>query len=255
MIHQAAWYGDLNFIRLAVDCGKGDISSRNNLGQQPVDLAAVKNHTAITSYIDTHSCDLAAICRGVIRQTLGKRCGQLNKLHLPPRLKLFLNYNTPYPGFTSVLVPPAPWTAAELRQHQVQGTALREFIMKHGSQDFLQEHSSSLGREETSEHSSSLGTEETSTDQEHSSSLGREETSTDQEHSSSLGTEETLADQELVQLFQDMYLWEAFKIVAYEEPMPRKPRYPLEKKAKISSHQSVQPETFHSNETNEITFI
>lgn len=49
-----------------------------------------------------------------------------------------------------------------------------------------------------------------------------------QEHSSSLGKEETSADQELVQLFQDMYLWEAFKHVAYEEPMPRKPRYSLE---------------------------
>lgn len=36
--------------------------------------------------------------------------------------------------------------------------------------------------------------------------------------------------QELIEAFQSLYLWEAFKTVNYEEPLARTPRYPLEKR-------------------------
>jgi hypothetical protein len=127
------------------------------------------------------------MCRNVIRQALGKKL-EVNKLRLPSRLKLFLQYNIPYPGFCMVVVPPTPWTQAQLFQDEANGEEVKEFITKHASEEFLTENTDILGKGSTGEAQS----------------------------------------QDLVRLFQEMYLWEAFKPIEFEEPLPRQPRYSLE---------------------------
>lgn len=164
-------------------------------GYRPVDLAAVKGHTSTMKYLDTHCGSLLFTCRAVIQQSLGKKCCQLDTLHIPPRLKLFLNYNIPYRGFSAVLVPPAPWTPQQLRQNEVGAAELRGFIQEHASEEFQLEHAQTLGTlEDKSEDSEEKG-----------------------------GA--TCTEEKLVTLFQDMYLWEAFKDLNYEEPLARTPRY------------------------------
>lgn len=210
LLHHAAWNGDLHFIQVCVRHGKGDIGARNVDGNMLVDLATLKGHICVMQYLDAQSCDLGSMCRGVIRQSLGKKCGQLNKCLLPTRVKLFLNYNIPYPGFSAVLVPPTPWTPQQLYQKEVEKDDLREFIKTHASQDFILEHASKLGKD-----ADTAGILEVA---------GKEVVATNLEPKESISSEE-----ELVSLFQEMYLWEAFKSVDYEEPLARPPRYPLKK--------------------------
>lgn len=181
-------------IQECVRRGKGNVLVRNKDGQLPVHLAAAKNHTHVMRYLDMQSCDLSSLCRPVIRQGLGKKC-ELNKLHLPPRLKLFLRYNIPYPGFCMVVVPPTPWTAAQLYQNEVKQEELRDFIISHASEEFLEEHASLISK-----------------------GSAEEETQC-----------EDTCDEELVRLFQEMYLWDAFKPIEYKEPLARQPRYSMER--------------------------
>ncbi len=190
LLHLAAWKGDLFFIKQCVQLGRGTMQACSCDDQPPVHLAALKGHTHVTHYLDSHSSDLRSMCRAVIRTTLGKRIHKLDHLIFPPRLKLFLNYNIPYSGFSAVLVPSEPWTPAQLHSKEVEGEAIQEFIRAHASQDFLQSHAQELG-EEPGE-----------------------------------------GERDLVQLFQEMYLWEAFKNMEYEEPLPRAPRYTLQPIAK-----------------------
>lgn len=190
LLHLAAWNGDLFFIQQCVRLRRGDIHAVNHDNQQPVHLAALKGHQYITHFIDSQSGDLRSMARAVVRTTLGKKCHQLDKLVLPPRLKLFLNYNIPYTGFSAVLVPPEPWTPAQLHAGEVEGTEIRQFITDHASQDFLLTHQQELGERQGEEPGEEGG-------------------------------------RSLVELFQEMYLWEAFKNVDYEEPLPRAPRYSL----------------------------
>ena len=199
LLHHAAWSGDLHFIQRCIQHGKGSaINTRNSDGQLPVDLAAAKGYAHVTNYLDTQSCDLRSTCRAAIRTYLGKRCGQLDKLQLPQRLKLFLNYNIPYCGFSAVVVPPEPWTSTQLFQREVKAEELREFIRTNASEEFLSQHSQVLG-EEGGEGGGEGGVEE------------------------------------LAGLFQEMDLWESFKNVDYEEPLARPPRYSLQKRMKKSS--------------------
>ena len=188
LLHLAAWRGDLFFIQQCLKLGKGTVQALNHDNQLPMHLAALKGHTHISHYLDSRSGDLRCMCRAVIRTALGKRCTELDKLVFPPRLKFFLNYNIPYKGFSAVLVPPEPWTLAQLHGKEVDSEEIREFIRSHASQEFLQSHTKALG--EGGEPSEQVG--------------------------------------EIVELFQDMYLWEAFKNVDYEEPLPRAPRYTLQ---------------------------
>lgn len=190
VMHQAAWNGDLYMLRQCVQRGKGDCRIRNEDGQMPVDLAAARNHAHIMCYLDAQSCDLSSMCRGVIRQTLGKQYQVTLRLHLPSRLKLFLQYNIPYPGFSTVVVPLAPWTPAQLYQDTVQAEEVREFITDHASEDFLD-----LIGKGSPEEKPQLA---------------------------------VCNHQELVRLFQEMYLWDAFKTIEYAEPLVRQPRYSLE---------------------------
>ena len=193
VLHEAAWNGDLHLLEMCVRQGKGNSRIANLDGQLPVDLAAIRSHTAIAHYLDAHSCDLSSICRGVIRQAMSEHVRPLFELDLPPCIKLFLNYNIPYPGFSATLIPTPPWSNTQLYQHQADGQQLKEFIAEHASQDFLLEHHAVVSAD------------------------------------SAIKPELSDAYEELVKLFQGMYLWEAFKKINYKEPMPRKPRYPLHK--------------------------
>ncbi len=184
LLHQAACSGDITFIKTCVRNGKGDTRSLNQDNQYPVDLAALRGHTPVMEYLDAHSGDLKSVCRGVIRKALGVRIHHLNKLPLPPRVKLFLNFNIPYLGFSAVLVPPEPWTPEQLHRREVGAQELHTFIEETASEEFLEEHEDVL--------------------------FGKE-------------------SERLVELFQEMYLWESFKKVEFEEPLPRKPRYSLVK--------------------------
>ena len=186
-------------VQQCVKRGKGNVLVQNKDGHLPVHLAAAKNHTHVMHYLDVQSCDLSSMCRQVIHQAMGKKC-ELNKLHLPPRLKLFLRYSIPYPGLCMVVVPAAPWTAAQLYQNEVKGEELREFIVSHASEDFIEEHASLIGKRSTEDIQSG-----------------------------------DACDQELVRLFQEMYLWDAFKPIEYEEPLPRQPRYSMERTKPPSS--------------------
>lgn len=199
VLHQAAWNGDFYLLQYCIQKGKANSRIRNADGQLAVDLAAARNHTHIMHYLDTQSCDLSSMCRVVIHDALGKKC-ELAKLHLPPRMKLFIKYNIPYPGFSAAVVPPAPWTPAQLYQNKVGKEEVREFIRDHASEDFLSEHASSFGK-------------------------GSEEERTEKPQG---------GDQELVRLFETMYLWDAFKTTEYEEPLARQPRYSMQKHEKTS---------------------
>ena len=191
VLHEAAWQGDLHMLKMCVRHGKGNSRIANLDGQLPVDLAVIRGHTAIAHYLDAHSADLRSICRGVIRQAMSEHVKPLFELELPPCIKLFLNYNIPFPGFSATLVPTPPWSHAQLHQHHADSQELREFIAEHASQDFLLEQRAVI--------------------------------------SADSAVKPELGYEELVRLFQGMYLWEAFKKIDYKEPMPRKPRYSLHK--------------------------
>lgn len=196
-LHQAAWNGDLPLIQQCVQYGNGTIMAKNNNGSLPVDLAAMRGHHQVTKYLDSHSGDLRHICRAVIHEALGKRVTRLRELPLPLRLKLFLNYGIPYDGFSAVLVPPEPWSSEELWRKDVKSEEIASFIKDNASSEFLEEHRKVLYGEQDEEE--------------------RSETS-------SVGARQ----EELVRLFKDMYLWEYFRNVSYEEPLAREPRYSLE---------------------------
>jgi len=187
LLHQAAWHGDLDFIKLCVQYGKGDITAEDKNGRKPVDLAALRGHTQTMQYLDTHSLDLRCICRQVIRRAIGKKMNSiLHTIPLPPHTKLHLNYYIPYPGFQAVLVPPSPWTKEQLWQKEASPEDLELFIKENADSEFLDEHKTSLeGHEKESN--------------------------------------------KLIRLFQEMYLWESFKTVSFEEPAARAPRYSMKK--------------------------
>lgn len=195
LLHLAAWHGDLQFVKLCVQFGKGDIHARDAEGRKPVDLAAIRGHTQVMEYLDTHSNDLRSICRQVIFEAMGKNfSSKLHCLPLPPQVKLFLSYHIPYPGFEAVIVPPAPWTKEEVWQKKAKSGEVKAFIMENASSEFLDEHRTVLEAKRVDKQSD-----------------------------------------ELVRLFQDMYLWESFKTVNFEEPLLREPRYSMTKVEKKKS--------------------
>lgn len=199
LLHHAAWNGDLEFIQLCVKHGRGDVNSLDKEGSKPVDVAAIRGHTHVMNYLDTQSADLRCVCRKVIRETMGKTSfPHLHLLPLPPQVKLFLSYHIPYPGFTAVLMPPAPWSKDELWRKEVKADKIREFIQDHASSEFVKEHSCVLNVD----------------------SMDKDD------------------DDDLIKLFQELYLWESFKTVDFEEPLAREPRYSLTKLKKSDKAES-----------------
>lgn len=203
VVHLCARHGDLLLLRLCVQKGaKIDLKTQDH--RLPVQLAATSGHTDVIRYLDAQSCDLKSLCRLAINKAMGKKLyGRLNELPVPPRVKLFLNYNCTYPGFEATLVPPQPWTSEELHSGTVSVKQIQQFICENASQEFIEENREILGV------------------------IRDPKGLTPTPDLEGGGGKADLA--ELVELFQSMYFWESFKKVQYEEPLARKPRYSMEK--------------------------
>ena len=174
---------------------------RNNENLQPLDLAAVKGHTALVRYLEGQSCDLRCMCRKVIREAMGSRCyKRLRELPFPPTLRLFVNYGIPHYGWKAILIPPAPWTTDELYSGKATTSELREFILGNGSAEFIEDHQDTL----------------------------IDPAADGQKSCGATTTERELEG--LIDAFQTMYVWEAFdKEVEFKDQTAREPRYSMEK--------------------------
>lgn len=189
LLHHAAWNGDLEFIQLCVKYGKGDVHSLDKEGRKPVDLAAIRGYTHVMDYLDTHSGDLRCICRRVIRETMGKT--------FSPRLHL-LPLPPPAKLFLSCQIPYPGFTATLVPPVPWTMSKLWEKEVKADKiRDFIKENASS---EFLEEHRCVLNM-----------NSGKDD------------------DDDMVKLFQELYLWESFKSVDFEEPLAREPRYSLTK--------------------------
>ena len=145
LVHQCAYSGDLALLTLCVRKG-ARVGVPNNQGHLPVEQAFHRGHTPLISYLEQQSCDLRSLCRWTIREAMGKRSyHRINDLPLPPGVKLFLNYGTPYLGFSATVVPPRPWSPTDLHRGKVEVGELGQFMMDHGNERFLEEHRAVLG--------------------------------------------------------------------------------------------------------------
>ena len=144
LVHQCAHTGDIALLRIIVRWG-AKVSVRNNQGHLPVEQAFHRGHTLVIRYLEQQSCDLRSLCRCAIRDAMGKRSyHRLNELPLPPGVKLFLNYGTPYKGFSVTMVPSSPWTPGELHSGRLEAGEVGRFIEEHASESFLEEHGAVL---------------------------------------------------------------------------------------------------------------
>lgn len=198
IVHQCAWGGDLLLLRFCVQKG-GKVGLKTKDGQLAVQLAATRNHMDVVHYLDRQSGDLKSLCRQSINEAMGKRrYRRINELPLPPTVKIFLNYYSPYPGFEAALIPPQPWSGEELHGRQISSELIQQFIFENASDEFLQEHKGIVGEP-------------------HNEGVSAADNASRGDLS------------ELIEAFQSMYLWEAFRNVKFEEPPARKPRYSMTK--------------------------
>ena len=213
-MHQCAWNGDLLLLRLCVQKG-AKVGLRTKDQRIPAQMAATRGHFDVVQYLDSQSCDLKSLCRLSISEAMGKRrYNRINELPLPPTVKLFLNYNIPYSGFEATLIPPEPWTVKELHSRSVTADEIQQFIRENASQEFLEEHRDVVGEPQSEEASAAVNYKQTCSGARGSAKNNLEE---------------------LIDVFQSMYLWEAFKSVKFEEPLARKPRYSMQKLEKKDS--------------------
>ena len=170
--------------------GKGaNVLLRNNCQQFPVELAAIRGHQALVRYLEIQACDLKSMCRLSIREAMGKR--SYNRLiELPLPPLLKL--------FLNYGNPYNGWEATLIPPSP-------------WSTEELEEGKAAPEELRTFIH----GNASTDFLSENKEALKRSCDSSDV--------------QALVEVFQSMYLWEAFKPVSYEEPLARPPRYSMEK--------------------------
>ena len=162
---------------------------RNNSQQLPVELAAIRGHQALVRYLEIQACDLKSMCRLSIREAMRKR--SYNRLiELPLPPMLKL--------FLNYGNPYKGWEATLIppspwsTEELQEGKATPEEL-----QTFIHVNASTDFLSENKE------------------VLKRSNGSSDV--------------QALVEVFQSMYLWEAFKPVSYEEQPARPPRYSMER--------------------------
>lgn len=162
---------------------------RNNSQQLPVELAAIRGHQTLVRYLEIQACDLKSMCRLSIREAMGKR--SYNRLiELPLPPMLKL--------FLNYGNPYKGWEATLIppspwsTEELQEGKATPEEL-----QTFIHANAST---DFLSENKEALKTSNDSSDV-----------------------------QALIEVFQSMYLWEAFKPVSYEEQPARPPRYSMEK--------------------------
>ena len=143
LVHQCAHVGDLALLRTIVRKG-ARVGVCNNRGHLPVEQAFHRGHTLVVRY-QQQSCDLRSLCRCAIRDAMGKRSNRrLNELPLPSGVKLFLNYGTPFQGFSATMVPSSPWTPGDLHSGRVEAGEVERFMQEHASEVFLEQHGAVL---------------------------------------------------------------------------------------------------------------
>ena len=110
------------------------------------------------------------------------------KLPLPPKLRLFLNYGNPYPGYELVPIPDMPWSNEELQQSKPSKEEILKFLVTNADDDFLVDYKLSTSAESINDN-----------------------------------TQHSYYD--LIGALKSLYLYECFKPISYEEPLARKPRF------------------------------
>ena len=112
--HRAAWHGDVNAIKFLARYGVR-LTSKNARGQTPSDLAAIKSRWDIVAHLDGATTNLQILCRNVIRESLGRKAEDfIDRLPLPKRLKLIVNFGLPYRGWSGRVIPASPWDMGRL---------------------------------------------------------------------------------------------------------------------------------------------
>ena len=134
--HQCATIGHLPLLQLFVR-GGADLNIRNKSGDRPLDIAVTRGHAPLVRYLEAQSGSLHCMCRMVIRDNVKPH--KLAELPLPPSLKLFINYHIPYPGWTTPIVVPRPWSDEQLISGQIKKTDVQSFIEENASTEFLEE--------------------------------------------------------------------------------------------------------------------
>jgi len=186
-LHWCARAGDLKLLKLLVSRG-GKVNMKSTQGELVVDIAAGRWHQGVMIYCDQQSGNLKQMARAAILSHLGRKARATAwKLPVPSKLKLFLNYNDPYPGYELVPIPEMPWTDDDLRQKKPTKTDLLEFVVTNADEYFLTDYK--------------LPTEV-----------------------SECVNSSCHSYQDLISAVKSLYLYESFKPICYEEPPARTPR-------------------------------
>lgn len=199
--HDCAWSRDLPFLEQLAKHG-ADFEIKNCDKETPADLAFMKKYTEVCDFLDRHTLSLKTKCRCTIRAALGRirahNC--MDRLPVPPSVKLFINYSTPYPGWEAVSVPEKPWTHEDLEGGVVQLEELCRFIQLHAEEEFLAKY-------EVPDAAAVITT---------GSVQAGDTTDGDQDYSDLFSS--------MIEAYQNLYITESFKKVDYSEPAARETR-------------------------------
>lgn len=139
-VHTAGTRGDLAFLQLLNKYGM-EANRRSNEGHLPSSLAYNYKHVKCADYLDGKSLNLNCLCRAVIRRNLGREPEKLIQfLPIGKSIKVFLEYENPYPGFVMSIVPEKPFTTESLLQGSIPCEKIVEFIRKNAHPTFLKCH-------------------------------------------------------------------------------------------------------------------
>lgn len=189
-VHSCAKADDLELLKVIVSRG-GKVNVKTKQNELPIDIAAIGWKQDVMIYCDKQSANLKQMVRAAILSHLGHRARATAwRLPLPTKLRLFLNYGNPYPGYELVPVPEMPWTNEELHQNKPSKQELLKFLATNADEDFLTDYNLPT-------------TADTVTDDDN--------------------TQHSYRD--LISALQSLYLYECFKPISYEEPPARQPRF------------------------------
>ena len=187
-VHWCAKADDLELLKLIVSKG-GRVNVKSKQNELPVDIAAKGWKQDVMMYCDKQSANLKQMSRAAILSHLGHRARATAwKLPLPPKLRLFLNYGNPYPGYELVPIPEVPWTNEELQLNKPSKKELLNFLMTNADEEFLTDYKLPSTAEMIDDN-----------------------------------TQHNYHD--LISALQSLYLYECFKPISYQEPPAREPRF------------------------------
>lgn len=186
-IHWCARANDLELLKLLVSRG-GRVNVKTKQNQLPVDIAAIGWKQDVMIYCDKQSTNLKQMARAAILDHLGHRARATAwKLPLPSKLRLFLNYGNPYPGYELVPIPEMPWNNEELQENKPSKEELLKFLVTNADEDFLTDYKLPMTVADTND-------------------------IMQYNHCDLIGA------------LKSLYLYECFKPISYEEPPAREPR-------------------------------